>query len=63
VDGYIDRLPRWQQEIWHRVLDLVHAADPAVEETIKRKVQHYFVLKGQHLRAACRQGPRQRLSL
>ncbi|HTE61399.1 MAG TPA: DUF1801 domain-containing protein, partial [Solirubrobacteraceae bacterium] len=26
--------------------DLVHAADPAVEETIKRSVQPYFVLDG-----------------
>lgn len=25
---------------------LVHAADPEVEETIKRRVQPYFVLKG-----------------
>src|SRR5215217_6586541 len=29
-----------------RVRDLVHAADPEVEETIKRTVQPYFVLKG-----------------
>jgi hypothetical protein len=28
------------------VRDLVHAADPAVEETIKRRVQPYFVLDG-----------------
>jgi hypothetical protein len=46
VDAYIDPLPGWQQEICHRVRDLVHAADPAVEETIKRKVQPYFVLQG-----------------
>jgi hypothetical protein len=46
VDAYIDALPRWQQEICHRVRDLVHAADPAVEETIKRTVQPYFVLDG-----------------
>jgi hypothetical protein len=46
VDAYIDPLPGWQQEICHRVRDLVHAADPAVEETIKRKVQPYFVLEG-----------------
>ena len=26
--------------------DLVHAADPEVEETIKRSVQPYFVLEG-----------------
>jgi hypothetical protein len=46
VDAYIDGLPRWQQQICQRVRDLVHAADPAVEETIKRRVQPYFVLDG-----------------
>jgi hypothetical protein len=46
VDAYIDPLPEWQQQICHRVRDLVHAADPAVEETIKRTVQPYFVLEG-----------------
>ena len=46
VDTYIDRLPAWQQEICQRVRDLVHEADPEVEETIKRTVQPYFVLNG-----------------
>jgi hypothetical protein len=46
VDAYIDPLPEWQQRICHRVRDLVHAADPAVEEIIKRTVQPYFVLEG-----------------
>jgi len=46
VDAYIDRLPGWQQEICHQVRELVHAADPDVEETIKRTVQPYFVLHG-----------------
>ena len=46
VDAYIDALPVWQQAICHRVRDLVHAADPEVEETIKRTVQPYFVLEG-----------------
>jgi len=46
VDAYIDRLPAWQQEICRRVRDLVHAAHPDVEETIKRSVQPYFVLDG-----------------
>ena len=46
VDAYIDALPDWQQAICHRVRDLVHAADPEVEETIKRTVQPYFVLQG-----------------
>lgn len=46
VDEYIDALPEWQQEICHRVRELVHGADPEVEETIKRRVQPYFVLQG-----------------
>lgn len=46
VDAYIDALPKWQQAICHQVRDLVHAADPAVVETIKRRVQPYFVLDG-----------------
>jgi hypothetical protein len=46
VDAYIDALPEWQQAICRRVRDLVHEADPAVEETIKRSVQPYFILEG-----------------
>ena len=46
VDAYIDALPPWQQAICHEVRDLVHEADPEVEETVKRTVQPYFVLKG-----------------
>ena len=46
VDAYIDRLPEWQQGLCRQVRDLVHAADPEVEETIKRSVQPYFVLSG-----------------
>jgi hypothetical protein len=46
VDAYIDRLPAWQQQVCQDVRDLVHAADPAVVETIKRTVQPYFVLEG-----------------
>ena len=46
VDAYLDGLPDWQRAILRRIRDLVHAADPAVEETIKRSVQPYFVLDG-----------------
>jgi len=46
VDAYIDALPAWQQDICRQVRELVHAADPEVEETIKRSVQPYFVLQG-----------------
>ena len=46
VDEYIGRLPDWQQVVCQQVRELVHAADPEVEETIKRSVQPYFVLQG-----------------
>ena len=46
VDDYIDGLPEWQQAICQEVRELVHATDPEVEETIKRRVQPYFVLQG-----------------
>ena len=46
VDDYIDALPEWQQAICRRVREIVHEADPEIEETIKRRVQPYFVLKG-----------------
>ncbi len=46
VDAFIGALPAWQQEICRQVRDLVHAADPAVAETIKRTTQPYFVLDG-----------------
>jgi hypothetical protein len=46
VDAYIDGLPAWQQDVCREVRDLVHAADPEVEETIKRTRQPYFVLSG-----------------
>ena len=46
VDAYIDALPGWQQAVCREVRAIVHAADPGVEETIKRRVQPYFVLQG-----------------
>lgn len=46
VDEYIGRLPDWQQAVCQQVRQLVHAADPEVEETIKRSVRPYFVLQG-----------------
>jgi hypothetical protein len=46
VDDYIDALPEWQQAICQEVRELVHSADPEVEESIKRTVQPYFVLQG-----------------
>src|SRR5438270_12376814 len=46
VDAYLEALPDWQQSLCRTVRALVHAADPAVSETIKRTVQPYFVLQG-----------------
>jgi len=46
VDAYIDALPEWQQAVCRRVRKLLHEADPAMTETIKRSVQPYFVLDG-----------------
>jgi hypothetical protein len=46
VDAYIDSLPEWQQAICHEVRGLVHAADPEVSETVKRRIRPYFVLGG-----------------
>ncbi len=46
VDGYIERLPGWQQDVCQQLRDLIHAADVEVVETIKRRVQPYFALDG-----------------
>jgi len=46
VDDYIAGLPDWQQQICRQVREIVHEADPELEETIKRSVQPYFVLHG-----------------
>ena len=46
VDDYIDGLPAWQQAICREVREIAHAADPELVETIKRRVQPYFVLDG-----------------
>lgn len=46
VDEYLAGAPDWQREIMAKVRDLLHEADPEIEETIKRTVQPYFVLQG-----------------
>ncbi len=46
VDDYIGALRVWQQEICNEVREIIHSADPEVEETIKRRIQPYFVLDG-----------------
>jgi hypothetical protein len=46
VDDYLAGLPDWQREVFGRLRDLIHEADPDIQETIKRSVQPYFVLDG-----------------
>jgi hypothetical protein len=46
VDDYISGLPPWQQDVCHQLRELIHAADPEIGETIKRRVRPYFVLEG-----------------
>ena len=46
VDAYIEPLPAWQQDICRQVREIAHEADPEIVETIKRRVQPYFVLDG-----------------
>ena len=46
VDAYLAGLPDWQREICAELRAIVRAADPEIEETIKRSVRPYFVLDG-----------------
>jgi hypothetical protein len=46
VDRYIAGLPDWQRRLCEELRELVHAADPEITETVKRKVLPYFVLQG-----------------
>ena len=46
VDDYVDALPEWQRSIFGEVRELLHEAEPEIEETIKRSVHPYFVLDG-----------------
>ena len=46
VDDYITGLPPWQQVICQKIREIVHTADPAVTETIKRSTRPYFILEG-----------------
>ncbi len=46
VDEVLAGLPGWQREICERVRDLVHAAEPEIEETIKFRDRPYFVCHG-----------------
>jgi hypothetical protein len=46
VDAYLDALPDWQRDLCQQLRDLAHEAGPAVQETVRRRVQPYFVLDG-----------------
>jgi hypothetical protein len=46
VDLFIDALPEWQKAICMRVRQLIHEAEPDIEETIKRGDRPYFVMQG-----------------
>ena len=46
VDAYIAPLPDWQQSLFRELRELIHEAEPEIEETIKRTTQPYFVLQG-----------------
>jgi len=46
VDEYINQLPQWQRDVCQRLREVIHAADPDIEETIKRGDRPYFVLNG-----------------
>lgn len=46
VDAWISALPAWQAAICRKLRELIHEADPEIEETIKRTTQPYFVLHG-----------------
>ena len=46
VDEYLGHLPTWQQSICTELREIIREADPDIEETIKRSVQPYFVLRG-----------------
>ena len=46
VDAYINALPDWQQTICRDVRQLIHAAEPDIDETIKFTDRPYFTRNG-----------------
>ena len=46
IDAWIAALPDWQAAICRRLRELIHEADPEIEETIKRSSHPYFVDHG-----------------
>jgi hypothetical protein len=46
VGAFINVLPAWQKAVCVKVRQLIHEAEPSIEETIKRGDRPYFVLHG-----------------
>lgn len=46
ITTFIENLPSWQKDICAEVRQLIHEAEPDIEETIKRDGRPYFVLSG-----------------
>jgi hypothetical protein len=46
IDDSIAALPDWQRVLATRVRELIHEAEPEIEETIKRGDRPYFTLNG-----------------
>lgn len=46
VDHFIIELPDWQRDVCSKVRELIHEAEPQIQETIKRGNRPYFVLNG-----------------
>ena len=46
VTGFIAGLPEWMSELAARVRELIHEAEPAILETIKRTDRPYFEFAG-----------------
>jgi hypothetical protein len=46
IDEFVAALPTWQRDRCARVRELIHAAEPEIEETIKRTFWPFFVLQG-----------------
>ena len=46
MSTHVAGLPAWQQALCTTLREIVHEADPGIEETVKRTVRPYFVLDG-----------------
>ncbi len=46
IDDAIEALPEWQRLVATQVRELIHQAEPEIEETIKRGDRPYFALQG-----------------